>query len=381
MEEEWQRKVAGAFAASLLAHVLAAVLLVALPMALPPAESAAIVEEFSIIVEEAEAPEAEPEPEIAPQPQPPEPAPETEAPTARTPRELAPDRGALLPATETTTATITPETTESPAREAEPSEEPRVEETPEQRRERLRILMDPAAVARGSSVVDFGAGPTQRRGPQTGVSIEPGPGRMTEAEAEAMHSGSMREQAMERPWLARAHLTARPRPDGTFVYSGHAFNATIHPDGSVTYDDRPGVQTDGFSTSGSFDLGDAFMRAAGGDPYAAERMRFEEDNEELIARLEAQYRREHMADALRAIPGQLAQIWNRTSRSPERRRRQIFEMWEETDEGESGLEARRRIEAWVRENLPAGGGDAFTDDELRALNATHSHPYRFNPYR
>ena len=204
---------------------------------------------------------------------------------------------------------------------------------------------------------------------------------MTEAEAEAMHSGSMREQAMARPWLSRTDLVARPRPDGTYVYSGHAFNATIHPDGSVTYDDRPGVQTDGFSTSGSFDLSDAFMRAAGGDPYAAERMRFEEDNEELIARLESQSRRERMDAALRRIPGQLTDLWSRTSRSPERRRRQIFEMWEETDEGEQGLEARRRIEAWVRERLPVDGPDAFTPDELRALNASHTHPYRFNPYR
>lgn len=378
MGDDGRREALGALVASVVAHVLGAAFLVLLPMAIPPSPRAALEQEFTIIVEEGE---PEPEPlveEAEPEPVIPEPEPETEAPR---PRDLAPDTAALLPSTTTDpTTAITPEatTTETPT---SPTEEPRIEETDAQRRERLRILLDPAAVARGSFQIDTGAGPGQRRGPQTGVTADVGPGTMTEAEAEAAHSGHLRAQAMARPWLSRTPLTARARPDGTFVYAGHAFTATIEPDGSVRYDDRPGVQTEGFSTSGSFDLGDMFMRAAGGDPYAAERLRFEEDNEELIARLDREHRAQAMTSALGRLPGQLERIWQRTAWTPERRRRAIFAMWEETDEGEAGLGARRAIEAWVREHLPAGEADAFTPDEIRALNATHAHPYRFNPYR
>lgn len=380
MGEDGRKEALGAIVASVAAHVLGAGLLVALPMALPPSPRAALEQEFTIIVEEGE-PEPEPEPVELEEPTPPLPEPEIEPETERPPpRELAPDTAALLPSTTDTSTAITPEATtlEPPAH---PSEEPRIEETEEQRRERLRILLDPAAVARSSFRIDTGAGPGQRRGPQTGVTADVGPGVMSEAEAEAMHSGHLREQAMARPWLSRTPLTARPRPDGTYVYSGHAFTATIEADGTVRYDDRPGVQTEGFSTSGSFDLGDAFMRAAGGDPYAAERLRFEEDNEELIARLDREHRARAMESALGRIPGALERIWQRTSRTPEQRRRAIFAMWEETDEGEAGLGARRAIEAWVREHLPPGSADAFGEDEIRALNASHTHPYRFNPYR
>lgn len=43
-------------------------------------------------------------------------------------------------------------------------------------------------------------------------------------------------------------------------------------------------------------------------------------------------------------------------------------------------EARRRIEIFIREHAPAGSPTAFTNEQLRRLNATISSGERFEPY-
>jgi hypothetical protein len=60
-------------------------------------------------------------------------------------------------------------------------------------------------------------------------------------------------------------------------------------------------------------------------------------------------------------------------------------MWRETagsdDEvGAAGRKARATIEAFIRERLPEGTPDAFTDDELRRFNA-RAGAMKFEPYR
>jgi hypothetical protein len=144
----------------------------------------------------------------------------------------------------------------------------------------------------------------------------------------------MRSQATAKAYLSRTRPQLRRQRDGTAVYTGHAFTATIGEDGSVSFSDRPGIQTEGFSTSGSFDLGDVFMRASGQDPYAAEREWFMEQTEAERGRLEDAWRARSMASALAGIPAHCERIWGRAGTPPERRRRMLFELWDEAVGGD-----------------------------------------------
>lgn len=380
MNDAESKRISVSVGVSIVAHALIALLLVLAPSVLPHTDRAMEDPEFTIEIEETEdAPPELPPPEEVPPPDAeeetlPEPPPRQE--TAR-PDRVPPSSIVSLPDPRTTT--ITPEAFEPEVAPSDPRQEERPVETPEQRRERLRILMDPAAVAGRSFTID-GPGPSVRRGPQ---SAEESAGSLRprgEAEVERELSSSLREQAMAKAYLARTRPEVRRRPDGTHVYEGHAFSATIQPDGSVSFDDRPGVQTDGFSTSGSFDLGDALMRAAGQDPYAAERQWFMDNTEELRERLEDEDRRTRMAAGLRRLRGQIARIWQDESRAPEQRRRLLFEQWAEVDDSGGGGGARGVIETFIRENLPPGSEGAYTGDELRRLNAGRASGDRFDPY-
>jgi hypothetical protein len=271
-------------------------------------------------------------------------------------------------------AVISPERPQVPETAPDPRIDPRIE-TERARQERLRTLLNPESVARSSWSIE--GEPTARRGPQTGATIDRGE---TEAEIEARISGDLYATGRTKAHITRTRLVARARPDGTHVYAGHAFTATIQPDGSVDFDDRPGIQTDGVSTSGTFDLGDALMRAQGQDPYAAERERFMEDNAELIERLEDEHRARTRSRGMGALRGRLAQIWQNEERTPEQRKRAIFAMWDEIEESDDGS-ARDAIEEFIRRELPEGSEHGYTQGEMARLNATRESRERFDPYR
>ena len=393
MNDGGGKRISISVAASIAAHAAIAVGVVLAPEVAPIPERVRSEAEFSIeivpvdepeVVPEPEAeivpePEPEPEPEVVPEP---EPEPETRPPErdprpqpVAAPAALAPSQPsvAIAPEPAPPQPEIAPPRTEDP---------PRGERDPRQRQQQWDTLINPEAVARSSFVVE-GPGPSQPQRARpgvvggTGTALRP----RSEAEVEAELSEGLRAQAMTKSYTTRSTLRARPRPDGTFVYSGHAFTAVITADGDVQYEDRPGVQTEGFSASGSFDLGDMIMRGQGQDPYAAERQRFEDDNAELIARLEREAQARRMASGLRRLRGQLARIWQRDDQPAEQRRRLLFEQWAEVDETGGGGGAREVIEQFVRENLPVGSEHAFTNDELRRLNARLSGAVRFEPYR
>ncbi len=254
-------------------------------------------------------------------------------------------------------------------------------ETPDERRERLRTLLDPAAVAGRSWTIE-GPGPSTRRGPQTAEESAGSLRPRTEAEVERELSAGLREHAMAKAHISRERFRVRRRPDGTHVYEGHVFTAVIARDGSVTFSHRPGLQTNGISTQDMrFDMNDLFQQAQGANPYAHEEERFMEETAELRAGLETAAQRERMAVTLRRLPGRLTRIWQNESRSAEQRRRLIFEQWAEVDDSGGGGGAREIIENFVRENLPVGTGDEYSADELRRLNAGRDAADRFEPYR
>lgn len=104
---------------------------------------------------------------------------------------------------------------------------------------------------------------------------------------------------------------------------------------------------------------------------------------------------------LAALDGELAALWTDASVPASERRRRLFARWDECEEGDgasdplrltaavelpdalrvqAGERARATIEAFVRERVPAGSGDAYGAEELAALNERRKSERRFEPY-
>lgn len=304
---------------------------------------------------------------VAVEPPPPEPRVPESVRGARVPERAAARALVREPSNASAPAAITVET---PTIEPEATALPR--ETEEQRRERLRLMLDPTAVARGVFVVDATMPTRGARRHAVRPSAE---------ELGAELSASLRRSAMSKAYGGRPPPQLRARPDGTLVYAGHAFSATILADGSVRFDDRPNAQVEGVSLSGTFDVTDAIMRANGADPYRAERAWFMRHTEAVREQLEDAYRAQSQQIGMRRLRGRLARLWQDDTLSPEQKRRAIFEEWAEVEAGSADDGARALVEQFVRDNLPAGGVDAYSNEELRRLNGRPGGHAPFAPYR
>ena len=189
----------------------------------------------------------------------------------------------------------------------------------------------------------------------------------------------------------RRHVSRRPPPDlrrrsdGSYRFSGPRFSALIRPDGTVRFNDAPGIGVNGPGTdhglgvAGTFDLTDAFQSAAGQDPMRAERAWFMEETRELRERLMAQADRESEGRALSRLGNQLRAIWS-GEQSPSAKRRRLFELWDGSSEDEVGQRARERIVQFIRRELPFGSRNAYTASELDQLNRRRESTERFDPY-
>lgn len=211
-----------------------------------------------------------------------------------------------------------------------------------------------------------------------------------------------------------------PLEGGGYRYTTGGFVATIHVDGSVTFvdtDHREGLfasalpgrdptnllepygptiklfeRIDGSPApramgvpvatesttlgSGSFDPTAALIRATGQDPYAPEKACFLEDTLPLRADLRAAHERAQLA----GLRLHLERLWFDDPRPALERRAALFAAWDECREEEVGALARELIVSFIRQHLPAASADAFTDDELRALNARRTSTATFAPY-
>ncbi|MGE0791394.1 MAG: hypothetical protein AB7S26_37310 [Sandaracinaceae bacterium] len=283
----------------------------------------------------------------------------------------------------TVEVTPVPSTIEVPQIQQEPATR---EMTEEERRRAQAVITAALDPRRASSALGYnvtGPGPS-RTGPPAGLgTTDRGP---TGAELSAMHSSSLRQQAMARPWLSRTEPELHRQADGSLVYSGHRFTVRIAPDGSLHWDDRPGVQVNGLNGSGpvngggSFDLSDALMGAQGQDASFAEREWFLEHTREIRERLEDEYEAGVRRTGLRRLRGRLARDWANTSHSLRARHTRLFSYWDEMSEDGSSEEERRAVIAFIRENLPQGSEDAYTDEEIERLNARRESHQRFEPY-
>lgn len=328
-------------------------------------------DEVSIEVIEPPTPEVvEPTPEVEPT------APTTATPPVGTSTSPAPTT-TTTPTIEAPGTAVVPDVVELPSTASTPTISP---EDAQRERQRLAALIDPRAAAASAFVIE-GPGPTQR-GAAAGLgSGSRGlPGLRAEAEVEAELTGSLREQAMTKAYLTRTRPRVVPHPDGTHTYTGHAFTATIERDGTVRFSDRGAVEADLATGSGSFDVTDMFMRGAGQDPYAAEREWFMEQTETLRERLEAEHRTTTLRRGLGDIRDRLRRAWANEAETPVVRRRRIFDMWDELDDGSESDDARAAIMTFIREHLPDGSADAYLPGELTRLNARRESGHAFRPY-
>jgi hypothetical protein len=168
-----------------------------------------------------------------------------------------------------------------------------------------------------------------------------------------------------------------------YHYSGPSFSARIAMDGHVSFDDHSIRDFKGLS--GGFDITDLAMKGRHQDPYRYEKEKFMESTSKLRNELTTKARRSQLESSLAALPTHLDRVWSDLERPARERRGLLYAMWKEAagsdDEvGAAGRKARATIEAFIRERLPEGTNDAFTDDELRRYNA-RAGAFRFEPYK
>jgi hypothetical protein len=127
------------------------------------------------------------------------------------------------------------------------------------------------------------------------------------------------------------------------------------------------------SASGLADLTDAYMRWIHQDPYRRAKARFLAATQDLRVKLSARRHEADLRASLAVLPRALAALWADPSRAPLEKRQLIFQLWSEAvdpERPEPGAAVRAAIERFVREQLPPGSSDAFTDQELARMRAS-----------
>ena len=245
-------------------------------------------------------------------------------------------------------------------------------------REQLHQLLDPTRVAAADALYDA-TGPSQPGPPATLHPESPDQGPSAE-EAVAMAQEYLGAAAAAKTYITRREFHLSQQTDGSYRYHGHAFDAVIHPDGSVGFTDRPGFDVDLAHGSAGFDITDAIMGSAGQDPYAAEREFFMERAEETIARLESRARTEAATHSLSGVRTRCRTIWEDATMPAAARRRALFDLWDELADGDEGAPARQAVVAYIRSAIPSSSAESFTMMELARMNANRQSAERFDPY-
>lgn len=160
------------------------------------------------------------------------------------------------------------------------------------------------------------------------------------------------------------------------------------PSGAVDDDEeqrkRPGTVP---ILSGSFDLTDWAMRMSGRDPYLAAKLSFLDRTREARAEMATAHRAELLRQVPVIIREHLTRLWAQPGQTAAARRAALFELWDECEEDgdasvvEATAAARRAIFAFIRGRLPADSAEAYSAEELAALNRKRQSKQRFAPYQ
>jgi hypothetical protein len=205
--------------------------------------------------------------------------------------------------------------------------------------------------------------------------------------------------AVESPKVLGFDLSGKPSRSAYDKFNEHP-NTLVHrgttPDSKHDllvnwgpYGAPPIPLSAGGSIGGLADIASATRRATA-------KREFLERTAPLRERLEAEHRREAETAALVRLEAELRAIWSDESQPLAARKRRLFQRWDECAEAppkaaapptsderartRAGVQARRRIEAFIRTSAPHGTRDGYSAAELRRLNDRRHSRARFDPY-
>ncbi len=191
----------------------------------------------------------------------------------------------------------------------------------------------------------------------------------------------------------------RKRKDGSYKMGKlrSAFTATVHPDGRVSFRDRSITVNPVRTATGLL----APQRLAGEEQFRTLKTRLLRQTFELRMQMARSWSRKQMRKQLAALDRQLEAAWSRNDWSVQRRRRLLFTLWDDCLEAspkvaaressrvedsldqarvEAGVKARKTVILFITTELPKGSADAYSKDELEALNRARKSRRRFAPY-
>ncbi|HEY5948734.1 MAG TPA: hypothetical protein VIV40_24755 [Kofleriaceae bacterium] len=116
-----------------------------------------------------------------------------------------------------------------------------------------------------------------------------------------------------------------------------------------------------------------------GDPYASRKLKLLDDTRDERVAMGTAHRAQQAVRSAEFMTRNLQALWAREP-SPIARRAALFELWDECGEDDPGVRARAVVIGWIRTHLPAGSADAYTADELTALQARRTSSASFAPY-
>lgn len=209
-----------------------------------------------------------------------------------------------------------------------------------------------------------------------------GPGRPDLSKVPGLQAPGGKRDLLAAPRAKEKAPTELPRE----IRGPGGVTAQVDEDGRIHFRD-PSASLSGPSerntgVSVTLDLNDYLMRMAGMDPYSATKRKMAEETHEqrLCMARRAQHVRE--SQALFDLSTKVRAIVSRKDWSPEKRRRVIFDVWDECDDVDSdyGAMARATIAAIIRQAFPAGSSLAYSPQELLALNGRRNSRLEFAPY-
>ena len=169
----------------------------------------------------------------------------------------------------------------------------------------------------------------------------------------------------------------------------------IRPNGEVRFRDRLAVVS-GIAVRPNLLPA---QKLAGEEQFRGLKTKILRQTAELRMQMARSWSKKQIRAQLAALSRQLKSTWEKPSWTLERRRKQLFLLWDECDEppedepgagsvedtleharSAAGSKARAMIVGFIRDELPAGSEEAYPAAELRALNGIRASRQRFAPY-
>jgi hypothetical protein len=147
---------------------------------------------------------------------------------------------------------------------------------------------------------------------------------------------------------------------------------------------RDQKKTEGSLFGGVADISAYLHRKLIGDPYSSRKLKLlDETRDERVARGTV-FRTQQLVRSAELMERTVRALWARET-DPVKRRAALFELWDDCDEGtdergQAGQRARAMILGWIGAHLPRGSVGAYTDEDIRILDAHRSSTQRFVPY-